>query len=158
MYMLNNQLELSADINECSPRRRVGHQGWGRPDPASSRRPQGSRPPDPSSSRGIRPPPGWREGRKGTGLWPQRATVWGPPGGGDAGSCIAPWSGSGGHRDEPGTPPGLYARWILRRAWGGGHHRVSLRRGVGAGERGRERIEDHVWFEDQWMVASLYDE
>jgi hypothetical protein len=43
MYMLNNQLELSTDIDECSPRHRVGHQGRGRPDPASSRHGGGGR-------------------------------------------------------------------------------------------------------------------
>jgi hypothetical protein len=43
MYMLNNQLELSTHIDECSPRRRVGHQGRGRQDPASSRHGGGGR-------------------------------------------------------------------------------------------------------------------
>jgi hypothetical protein len=27
-----------------------------------------------------------------------------------------------------------------------------------AGAMGRSDTEDHVWFEDRWMVASLYDE
>jgi hypothetical protein len=42
-----------------------------------------------------------------------------------------------------------------------GRDREGKRKGVAAGGLaigGRQAFEDHVWFEDRWMVASLCDE
>jgi hypothetical protein len=55
--------------------------------------------------------------------------------------------------------------WGERKAAGGAAGRATLVRPVhhigqtGAGlDRQRDGFEDHVWFEDQWMVASWCDE
>jgi hypothetical protein len=38
------------------------------------------------------------------------------------------------------------------------HDLMIIRRSLRTNESQRQEVEDHVWFEDRWMVASLCDE